>query len=119
MRSKNYYRKDGLKDESIADGAEDAWGEFRPDATSPKWPGLSERARSGVAESTLHELHTFYLKVSLATLQQPAPRAYMARKQKLEAVYSVLIDNSDDGEQHPWTMPVNGYYRRRGCLWIS
>ncbi|OAE27856.1 hypothetical protein AXG93_1881s1480 [Marchantia polymorpha subsp. ruderalis] len=96
MRSKNYNRKDGPKDESIADGAEDASGEFRPDATSPKGRGLS---KTGVAESTPHELHNFDLKISLAPLQQPAPRAYMARKQKLEALYSVPIENSDDGSR--------------------
>ncbi|GER25404.1 RNA polymerase-associated protein RTF1 [Striga asiatica] len=65
-------------------------------------------------------LHNFELPISLAVLQkfggpQGAQAGYMARKQKIEAVYGVKVPEND-GRRHALTLTVSDYKRRRGLL---
>ncbi|KAG6544156.1 hypothetical protein Mapa_014356 [Marchantia paleacea] len=114
--SQNYYRRDGPKDASVVDGAEGAGGQM-PVATSSEAAALSKGVRSGVAKTSLYEIHNFDLHISLAPLQQfGASRAYMARKQKREALHSAQIDSSDDCKRHTSILTVNDYKRRRGLI---
>eukprot|EP00252_Welwitschia_mirabilis_P027066 TRINITY_DN914_c0_g1_i1.p1 TRINITY_DN914_c0_g1~~TRINITY_DN914_c0_g1_i1.p1 ORF type:complete len:625 (-),score=159.24 TRINITY_DN914_c0_g1_i1:245-2119(-) len=68
----------------------------------------------------MYALHDFDIFVSLNELQsyggpQGVPRAYMERRQLLEATYGVQMP-SNDGWRHRYTLTVNDYKRRRGLL---
>ncbi|CAA0825262.1 Protein RTF1 homolog [Striga hermonthica] len=65
-------------------------------------------------------LHNFELPISLAALQkfggpQGAQAGYMARKQRIEAIYGVKVPEND-GRRHALTLTVSDYKRRRGLL---
>ncbi|KAL3627715.1 hypothetical protein CASFOL_029078 [Castilleja foliolosa] len=67
-----------------------------------------------------YQLHNFELPISLAVLHrfggpQGAQEGFLARKQRIEAVYGVQVPEND-GRRHALTLSVSDYKRRRGLL---
>lgn len=65
-------------------------------------------------------MHNFELPLSLATLQkfggaQGAQAGFIAKKQRIEAVVGFRVPENDGGN-HPLTLTVSDYKRRRGLL---
>ncbi|KAL2650168.1 hypothetical protein R1flu_018296 [Riccia fluitans] len=120
-RSQNYYKTEGPKDQSAADEVEEQAGS-KSDVT-PSQAAKQIKVPNGVAKTKMFELHDFDIDISLQPLQQygtgnhslGAHKAYLARKQKLEASCGARVDGSD-GKRHALTLTVNDYKRRRGLL---
>ncbi|KAL3701897.1 hypothetical protein R1sor_019919 [Riccia sorocarpa] len=94
-RSQNYYKTDGPKDQSAADGTEEQVG--LKETVIPSEAAKNVKLPNGVAQTKTFELHDFDIDFSLEPLQrymgaQGALKAYMARKQKLEASVGGQVD---------------------------